>query len=129
MPKPGMTGICLKTEVTQLLRAKEANMGINDFLMALLMEKPLSGPFEPETRVQILYCARKGCFTPQPFITTRANCAPRINEVNMGSCDGKSVATNNTTTSHLVPLSSKYFFFLSLSVLAKLMIDIPALLK
>ncbi|MGF3521715.1 MAG: hypothetical protein ACQXXJ_01295 [Candidatus Bathyarchaeia archaeon] len=29
MPKPGMTGICLKTEVAGLLRtkAKEANMG------------------------------------------------------------------------------------------------------
>jgi len=55
MPKPGMTGICLKTEVAQLLRAKakEAKMGINDFLTALLMEKPLNGPFEPETRVQI----------------------------------------------------------------------------
>jgi len=55
MPKPGMTGICLKTEVAQLLRAKakEANMGINDYLTFLLMEKPLNGPFEPETRVQI----------------------------------------------------------------------------
>jgi len=50
MPKPGMTGICLKTEVAQLLRAKakEASMGINDFLMALLMEKPLDRPAEPE---------------------------------------------------------------------------------
>jgi len=62
MPKPGMTGICLKTEVAELLRAKakEAKMGINDFLTALLMEKPLNGPFEPETRVQIppgaLFC-------------------------------------------------------------------------
>ncbi|MEM3823406.1 MAG: hypothetical protein QXH87_00570 [Candidatus Bathyarchaeia archaeon] len=55
MPKPGMTGVCLKTEVAELLRAKakEAKMGINDFLTALLMEKPLNGPFEPETRVQI----------------------------------------------------------------------------
>ena len=55
MPKPGMTGICLKKEVAQLLRAKakEANMGINDFLMALLMKKPINGPFEPETRVRI----------------------------------------------------------------------------
>ncbi|MEM3597254.1 MAG: hypothetical protein QXJ53_03925 [Candidatus Bathyarchaeia archaeon] len=55
MPKPGMTGICLKTEVAELLRAKakEAKMGINDFLTALLMEKPLNGPFEPETRVRI----------------------------------------------------------------------------
>jgi len=50
MPKPGMTGVCLKTEVAELLRAKakEANMGINDFLMALLMKKPLNGPSEPE---------------------------------------------------------------------------------
>jgi len=50
MPKPGMTGICLKTEVAQLLRAKakEANMGINDYLTFLLMEKPLDRPPEPE---------------------------------------------------------------------------------
>ena len=50
MPKPGMTGICLKTEVAQLLRAKakEANMGINDFLMALLMQNPFNRPSEPE---------------------------------------------------------------------------------
>jgi hypothetical protein len=50
MPKPGMTGICLKTEVAELLRtkAKEANMGINDYLTALLMETPLNGPAEPE---------------------------------------------------------------------------------
>jgi len=55
MPKPGMTGICLKTDVAQLLRAKakEANMGINDYLTFLLMEKPFNGPFEPETRVRI----------------------------------------------------------------------------
>jgi len=55
MPKPGMTGICLKTEVAELLRtkAKEANMGINDFLTFLLMEKPLDRPPEPATRVQI----------------------------------------------------------------------------
>ncbi len=39
MPKPGYTGICLKTEVAELLRskAKTANMGINDFLTALLL--------------------------------------------------------------------------------------------
>ena len=39
MPKPGMTGICLKTEVAELLRAKakEANMGINNYLTALLL--------------------------------------------------------------------------------------------
>jgi len=50
MPKHGMTGICLKTEVAQLLRAKakEANMGINDYLTFLLMEKPLDRPAEPE---------------------------------------------------------------------------------
>jgi len=55
MPKPGMTGICLKTEIAELLRtkAKEANMGINDFLTALLMEKPFNGPAELETRVRI----------------------------------------------------------------------------
>jgi len=50
MPKPGMTGICLKTEVAQMLRtkAKEAKMGINDYLTFLLMEKPFNGPAEPE---------------------------------------------------------------------------------
>jgi hypothetical protein len=39
MPKTGMTGICLKTEVAELLRAKaqEANMGINNYLTALLL--------------------------------------------------------------------------------------------
>ncbi|MCL6579358.1 MAG: hypothetical protein K6T73_08230 [Candidatus Bathyarchaeota archaeon] len=43
MPKPGMTGICLKTEVAQLLRAKakEANMGINDYLATILLKTPL----------------------------------------------------------------------------------------
>jgi len=51
MPKHGMTGICLKTEVAELLRtkAKEAQMGINDFLTSLLMGKPFNGPAEPET--------------------------------------------------------------------------------
>jgi hypothetical protein len=50
MPKLGMTGICLKTEVAQLLhaKAKEANMGINDYLTFLLMENPFNGPAEPE---------------------------------------------------------------------------------
>ena len=50
MPKPGMVGVSLKREVAQLLRAKakEANMGINDFLIALLMEKSLNRPSEPE---------------------------------------------------------------------------------
>ncbi|PMB74952.1 hypothetical protein C0195_00185 [Candidatus Bathyarchaeota archaeon] len=42
IPKPGMTGICLKTEVAQLLRtkAKEAGMGINDYLTSLLLGNP-----------------------------------------------------------------------------------------
>jgi hypothetical protein len=50
MPKPGMTGICLKTEVAELLRtkAKEAKMGINDYLVALLMKTPQNSPSEPE---------------------------------------------------------------------------------
>jgi len=53
MPKPGMTGICLKTEVAELLRAKarEANMGLNDYLTVILM-----GSHQPATlttRVQI----------------------------------------------------------------------------
>ncbi|MBS7621295.1 hypothetical protein KEJ32_04205 [Candidatus Bathyarchaeota archaeon] len=41
MPKPGMAGICLKKEVAELLRAKakEAKMGINDFLKAVLSKK------------------------------------------------------------------------------------------
>jgi len=49
MPKPGMTGICLRTEVAELLRAKakEAQMGINDFLMVLLTKAPQKRPSEP----------------------------------------------------------------------------------
>jgi len=45
-----MTGICLKTEVAELLRAKakEANMGLNDYLTTLLMQTPLNRPSEPE---------------------------------------------------------------------------------
>jgi len=54
MPKPGMTGICLKDEVAQLLRAKAkaASLGLNDYLTSVLMAPPLgpsqacSGPFE-----------------------------------------------------------------------------------
>ena len=44
MPKPGMTGVCLKTEVASLLRAKAkaANMGLNDYLTTLLL-----GPSQP----------------------------------------------------------------------------------
>ncbi len=55
MPKPGMAGICLKKEVAELLRAKakEAKMGINDFLMTVLSKTPLNGPLKPRTRVQI----------------------------------------------------------------------------
>ena len=55
MPKSGMTGLCLKTEVAELLRAKarEANMGINDYLTALLTKSASNCPFEPKTRVRI----------------------------------------------------------------------------
>jgi hypothetical protein len=36
MPKQGYTGLCLKKEVAELIRAKarEAKMGINDFFTA-----------------------------------------------------------------------------------------------
>jgi len=39
MPKPGMTGITLKNEIADLLRAKakQANMGLNEFLEATLI--------------------------------------------------------------------------------------------
>lgn len=39
MPKKGYTGISLKTEVAELLRskAKQAGLGINDYLTALLL--------------------------------------------------------------------------------------------
>jgi len=39
VPKIGMTGICLKTEVADLLRnkARAANMGLNDYLTSLLL--------------------------------------------------------------------------------------------
>jgi hypothetical protein len=45
MPKPGMTGLCLKNEVADLLRskAKAANQGLNDYLISLLMA-PSVGP-------------------------------------------------------------------------------------
>jgi len=44
MPKPGMTGLCLKTEVAELLRAKarEANLNLNEYLTTLLL-----GPSQP----------------------------------------------------------------------------------
>ncbi len=40
MPKPGMTGLCLKTEVAELLRAKaqESNQSLNEHLTTLLLE-------------------------------------------------------------------------------------------
>ena len=59
MPKLGMTGICLKTEVAQLLRAKakEANMGINDYLTVMLMSS--NQPATLTTRVQIPAAAPK----------------------------------------------------------------------
>ena len=49
MPKPGMTGLCLKTEVAELLRAKalEAKTGLNDPLTAILMSYPSAGPANP----------------------------------------------------------------------------------
>jgi len=39
MPKHGMTSLCLKTEVANLLRSKTqtANMGINDYLTSLIL--------------------------------------------------------------------------------------------
>jgi len=39
MPKPGMTGICLKQEVADLVRkrAQEAGQGLNDYLSNLLL--------------------------------------------------------------------------------------------
>jgi len=42
MPKPGMTGIRLKQEVADLLRAKakSVNMGLNEYLTCILI-----GPF------------------------------------------------------------------------------------
>ena len=55
MPKQGMTGLCLKTEVANLLRSKaeNASMGLNDYLTALLLgpsqsgEPPYQGPSQP----------------------------------------------------------------------------------
>lgn len=42
MPKLGMAGICLKTEVANLLRSKaqNANMGLNEYLTSLLLGPP-----------------------------------------------------------------------------------------
>ena len=44
MPKQGMTGLCLKTEVAELLRvkAKEAGKGINEYLTANLLKQSLA---------------------------------------------------------------------------------------
>lgn len=55
MPKQGMTGLCLKTEVANLLRnkAENARMGLNDYLTTLLLgpsqsgEPPYTGPSQP----------------------------------------------------------------------------------
>ncbi|MEM4732922.1 MAG: hypothetical protein QXD70_00130 [Candidatus Bathyarchaeia archaeon] len=46
MPKQGMTGLCLKTEVAELLRSKASavNMGLNDYLTTLLLG-PSQQPF------------------------------------------------------------------------------------
>jgi len=44
MPKPGMTGLCLKQEVAELLRvkARSVNMGLNEYLTSLLLGPPLN---------------------------------------------------------------------------------------
>ena len=44
MPKPGMTGLCLKQEVADLLRTKaqSANMGLNDYLASMLIAPSLT---------------------------------------------------------------------------------------
>jgi len=44
LPKPGMTGLCLKQEVADLLRAKakSANMGLNEYLTSMLIGPALS---------------------------------------------------------------------------------------
>ncbi|MEM2099347.1 MAG: hypothetical protein QXU99_06370 [Candidatus Bathyarchaeia archaeon] len=50
MPKKGMTGLCLKNEVAELLRnkARATNMGINDYLTSLLLSPAQSGnPLDP----------------------------------------------------------------------------------
>ena len=49
MPKPGMTGLCLKQEVADLLRnkAKTADMGLNEYLTSMLI-----GPSITRTSVQ-----------------------------------------------------------------------------
>ena len=46
MPKKGYTGICLKTEVAQLLRAKAkaANLGLNDYLTTVLIGPSQDSP-------------------------------------------------------------------------------------
>jgi len=46
MPKPGMTGICLKTEVAEPLRAKakEANLSLNDYLTTKLLGPSRDSP-------------------------------------------------------------------------------------
>jgi hypothetical protein len=58
MPKPGMAGITLRKEVAELLRtkAKEANMGLNEFLETTLigpsqsLQATTTGPSEDSPR-------------------------------------------------------------------------------
>ena len=50
MPKEGFTAISLKKEIAEMLRnkAKEAKMGINEFLALILEKKLFSRPSKPE---------------------------------------------------------------------------------
>ena len=77
MPKPGMTGICLKTEVANLLRAKarEANMGLNDYLTAILMAPSLT---QPPTYIG----PSQTCYEDRPgTVPTPANSQSKISQL------------------------------------------------
>jgi hypothetical protein len=51
MPKPGMTGLCLKQEVADLIRtkARSANTGLNEYLTDLLIGQSLARTAGPQS--------------------------------------------------------------------------------
>jgi len=72
MPKQGYTGLCLKREVAGLIRAKarEANMGINDFLTALLL-----GPSQ-------IHCWDRPRTVPNPLTQQQTSLLQTLNQQN-----------------------------------------------
>jgi hypothetical protein len=71
MPKPGMTGICLKDEVAELLRAKAraASLGLNDYLTSILMA-PALGPSQTLSGPSQQCIQDRPGTVPQPITTS-----------------------------------------------------------